>query len=254
MNEKSNVSNIIKSCIENVIISDKKEYSVKKSLVNDPNKKYIYNEFSLQHELGLCLIHELNIDYKGKYIVQFERNINSLDKAKNNYDKSEPEYVKSEIDIVITNITDSKEKYAIELKYHKKDGYGEVPNFIYECVKDMRFMKQIKQNKKFTKTFCAVVVEDKSVYSKDRKTNREMRPNYEHFKEDNKKEKIEKLVKEYGYTKDDDKYPWYVIKKKNNKKEYIRIDTREFYTEKGNTKIVEWKQIKDDAKYYIKEF
>lgn len=60
----------------------------------------VYNEFSLQHELGIFLRAQLP-DYK----VQFERNTKFFGISGT---------IKHEIDIVVFN---DKESYAVELKY-----------------------------------------------------------------------------------------------------------------------------------------
>lgn len=63
----------------------------------------LYNEISLQHELGIFLRSKLP-----EYKVQFERNVS--------YFGIYSGTIKKEIDIVIFS-PDRKEKYAIELKY-----------------------------------------------------------------------------------------------------------------------------------------
>ena len=63
----------------------------------------IYNEFSLQHELGIFLRGEL-----GGYFVQFERNVS--------YFPINSKTIKKEIDISIFS-EDKSERYAIELKH-----------------------------------------------------------------------------------------------------------------------------------------
>ena len=68
----------------------------------------VYNEFSLQHELGIFLRDRLT-DYK----VQFERNTTFFGISGT---------VKHEIDIAIFN---DNERYAIELKYPLNGQYPE---------------------------------------------------------------------------------------------------------------------------------
>ena len=104
----------------------------------------IYNEFSLQHELGIFLRESLN-----EYKVQFERNtkffgIKSL--------------TKHEIDIVVYN---DSEKYAIELKYPLN---GQYPEQMYSFIKDICFMEELKAFG-FTGTYCLTFVNDKNFYS-----------------------------------------------------------------------------------------
>ena len=83
----------------------------------------VYNEFSLQHELGIFLRGRLT-DYK----IQFERNTKSFNISNT---------VKHEIDIVVFN---DKEKYAIELKYPQN---GQYPEQMFSFVKDIKFMEML---------------------------------------------------------------------------------------------------------------
>lgn len=104
----------------------------------------IYNEFSLQHELGIFLRNKLP-----KYKVQFERNakffgINGT--------------IKHEIDIVVY---DDCKKYAIELKYPLN---GQYPEQMYSFIKDICFMEELGRAG-FTKTYCLTAVLDKNFYS-----------------------------------------------------------------------------------------
>ena len=114
--------------------------------VNDNNVE-LYNEFSLQHELGIFLRNNLN-----EYKVQFERNISSF--SINDVD------IKKEIDITIYN-ADKSEIYAIELKYPRN---GQYPEQMYAFIKDIAFMEQLK-NHGFTQTCAIVLVETKPFYS-----------------------------------------------------------------------------------------
>ena len=87
----------------------------------------IYNEFSLQHELGLYLRTQLG---NGK--VQFERNVSYFKLAKASFEKKE-------IDIAVTS--DSGEGLsAIELKYPRN---GQVPESMYSFCKDIAFLEQL---------------------------------------------------------------------------------------------------------------
>ena len=108
------------------------------------NEIEIYNEFSLQHELGICLRTELP-DYK----VQFERNTKYFGISA---------LVKHEIDIVIYN---DQERIAIELKYPVN---GQYPEEMFSFIKDIKFMEQMKESG-FDKTYCLTLVDDKNFYS-----------------------------------------------------------------------------------------
>lgn len=106
----------------------------------------IYNEFSLQHELGIYLRSILP-----EHKVQFERNVS--------YFTSDNNTIKKEIDIVIFS-ENKTEKYAIELKCPLN---GQYPEQMYSFVKDIRFMEQLKE-RGFSKTYCVSLVSDKSFY------------------------------------------------------------------------------------------
>ena len=104
----------------------------------------IYNEFSLQHELGIFLRERLP-----GYKVQFERNTKYFGLT---------DLVKHEIDIVVY---DDVRKYAVELKYPLN---GQHPEQMFSFVKDICFMEQLKM-KGFEKTYCMTVVKDNKFYS-----------------------------------------------------------------------------------------
>ena len=106
----------------------------------------IYNEFSLQHELGLFLRETLPM-----YKVQFERNVSFFTDDNNT--------VKKDIDIVIFS-QDKAEKYGIELKCPVN---GQYPEQMYSFVKDIKFMEQPIE-RGFTKTCCVVLVSDRLFY------------------------------------------------------------------------------------------
>lgn len=104
----------------------------------------VYNEFSLQHELGIFLRAKLT-----GYKVQFERNTKYFGIFGT---------VKHEIDIVIYN---ELEKHAIELKYPLN---GQYPEQMFSFVKDIKFMEELKAAG-FDSTYCITLVEDKNFYS-----------------------------------------------------------------------------------------
>lgn len=108
------------------------------------NEVEVYNEFSLQHELGIYLRDRLK-DYK----VQFERNTKFFGISGT---------VKHEIDIVIYR---NNEKYAIELKYPVN---GQYPEEMFSFIKDIKFMEEMK-TAGFDSTYCLTLVEDKNFYS-----------------------------------------------------------------------------------------
>ncbi len=108
----------------------------------------IYNEFSLQHELGIFL-RERALNYR----VQFERNTSFFG--------IKGSTVKREIDIVLySREGNMREKYAIELKYPRN---GEFPNEMFKFIQDIRFMEELKENG-FDRTFVLTVVEQEGFY------------------------------------------------------------------------------------------
>ena len=122
----------------------------------------IYNEFSLQHELGIFLREQLP-----KYKIQFERNTKFF---------GINETIKHEIDIVIYN---NIEKYAIELKYPLN---GQYPEQMYSFIKDIKFMEQLKING-FNATYTVIIVNDKNFY-----TGKKIDGIYAYFRGDDKLE------------------------------------------------------------------
>ena len=104
----------------------------------------VYNEFSLQHELGIFLRAKL-MGYK----VQFERNTKFFGITGT---------VKHEIDIVVYN---DKEKHAIELKYPHN---GQYPEQMFSFVKDIKFMEELKEAG-FDSTYCLALVRHKNFHA-----------------------------------------------------------------------------------------
>jgi hypothetical protein len=123
-----------------------------KKLVDDfffytqSNNIEIYNEFSLQHELGVFLREKLK-----EHQIQFERNVSYFTWDNNT--------IKKEIDITIFN-EDKSEKYAIELKHPLN---GQYPEQMYSFVKDIKFVEELK-DRGFNKTAAVALVSDKPFY------------------------------------------------------------------------------------------
>jgi hypothetical protein len=107
----------------------------------------IYNEFSLQHELGIWLRGNVPPPFK----IQFERNVRFFDRN--------AKCVKSEIDIVIYG-PDDERKYAIELKFPDN---GQHPEAMFSFIKDIMFMEQVKKIG-FDKTYAVTYVQDRLFY------------------------------------------------------------------------------------------
>jgi hypothetical protein len=124
----------------------------------------VYNEISLQLELGLYL-------RQNGYTVRFERNIGEyVDKTSN--------FVKKEIDIVAYKGENEleTEKIAIELKFPRN---GQYPEQMFSFIKDIKFMEQVKNAKlkdvckegKFAETYVLTLVDNKNFYLSNRGKN-----------------------------------------------------------------------------------
>lgn len=116
----------------------------------------IYNEFSFQHELGIYIRNNMP-----GYKVQFERNANHFININN------ANTIKKEIDIVVF---DSKEKFAIELKYPR---HGQYPVRMFNFIEDIQFMEELKHCG-FDRTFVITIVDKdagKNFYSELAKKN-----------------------------------------------------------------------------------
>jgi hypothetical protein len=120
------------------------------------NNIEIYNEFSLQHELGIFFRNKLP-----DFLVQFERNVNYFFEA-NVVD--EAQFTKREMDIaVFTKVEDKFElKYAIELKFPRN---GQYPEQMFSCCKDIAFLEELKKHG-FAATALLIFAEDKLFYGR----------------------------------------------------------------------------------------
>jgi hypothetical protein len=124
----------------------------------------VYNEISLQLELGLYL-------RQNGYTVRFERNIGE-------YVDDTSDFVKKEIDIVAYKGKNEleAEKIAIELKFPRN---GQYPEQMFSFIKDIKFMEQVKNAElkdvckegKFTETYVLTLVDNKNFYSSNRGKN-----------------------------------------------------------------------------------
>jgi hypothetical protein len=88
----------------------------------------VYNEFSLQHELGVFLRHHLPA-----HKIQFERNVSYFDMNKSMLEKKE-------IDLVVSQRDPAAHLSAIELKYPRN---GQVPESMFSFCKDIAFLEQL---------------------------------------------------------------------------------------------------------------
>ncbi len=89
----------------------------------------VYNEFSLQHELGLFL-RQLLPTFK----VRFERNVR-------HFFPNVGSFLKREIDLTITSPDNAELRWAIELKYPRN---GQHPEQMFSFCKDIVFTEQLK--------------------------------------------------------------------------------------------------------------
>jgi hypothetical protein len=108
----------------------------------------IYNEFSLQHEVGILLRSEFPNDK-----VQFERNVYDLF----NNDK----FIKTEIDIAVFSPDRSTLRCAIELKFPRN---GKHPEQMFSFCKDICFAEQLKKAG-FERSYLIIFANDKLFYS-----------------------------------------------------------------------------------------
>lgn len=109
----------------------------------------IYNEFSLQHELGIFLRTELP-----RYVVQFERNVE-------HFALSKADFTKRELDVAVFSKDRTELKYAIELKYPRN---GQHPEQMFSFCKDIAFIEELK-SAGFDRTALLIFVDDHLFYS-----------------------------------------------------------------------------------------
>jgi hypothetical protein len=88
----------------------------------------IYNEFSLQHELGIFLRSKWP-----EHRTQFERNVSHFGAAKK-------DFTKRELDIAVFSPDRSTLHYAIELKYPRS---GQHPEQMFSFCKDIAFAEEL---------------------------------------------------------------------------------------------------------------
>ena len=88
----------------------------------------IYNEFSLQHELGIFLRDQLP-----RYRVQFERNVSWFGLQKQRF-------TKREIDLTVFSPDKSRLLKALELKYPRN---GQYPEQMFSMCKDIAFLEEL---------------------------------------------------------------------------------------------------------------
>lgn len=114
----------------------------------------IYNEFSFQHELGFFLRTKIIAECEDgrDFKIEFERNAEKYFNI--NYAFLRQEMIKKEIDISVYKY-DRSVQYAIELKFPLN---GQYPEQMFNFIKDIRFMQELVNQKKFQKTYCITLV------------------------------------------------------------------------------------------------
>ena len=209
------------------------------------NSIKIYNEFNIQHELGIFMRFYFNDSEE--YTIEFERNVSELgiiyndkdnDKKKLESMGKEPEKLKHEMDIYITG---KNKGYAIELKYPsiKKDKNGKYkPNgafneVMYECIKDIKFMEVLKNYG--LKTYSITIVNSiaDGFYNWKRANQGSQNIIYQYFRgyENGEKKQCKKIKANENID-----YPINV----NNKAILLHANY-----------LVEWQYDWEDGKYYV---
>ena len=165
------------------------DYSLPDKEKADDYNCNIYNEFSLQHELGIFLRKNLI----GYWKIFFEKNIYNDKKLE--YANKCP-WVKKEIDLIAIKYKNSlfnniEAKYAIELKFAKGKN-ARTPENMFDFIRDIRFTEQVKEYRNFTKCFVLIIVDaEKYYYNKNQYYNKKTNWIYKIFRrEKNDKEEI----------------------------------------------------------------
>ena len=110
---------------------------------------HIYNEFSLQHELGIFLRSKIS-----GLKIQFERNVQFFFPNKS-------EFVKREIDIAAFDPTERVPAFALELKFPRN---GQYPEQMFSFCKDIAFAEQLVRAG-FPNAAVVIFAEDHLFYS-----------------------------------------------------------------------------------------
>lgn len=109
----------------------------------------IYNEFSLQHELGIFLRKKTD-----SLKIQFERNVAYFGFNKQNF-------AKKEIDIAVFSPNLDILQCVIEVKYPRN---GQIPEQMFSFCNDIQFCEQLRSSG-FKEAYVLILVEDKGFYS-----------------------------------------------------------------------------------------
>lgn len=264
----------IKELIEDFLHERDEDY-LKKNPYSRMDPEFIYNEFSLQFELGFYLREKLKSD---GYKVYFEKNVKELIEEKfnnneirsveknipkgkkrekyiedclNEYIKEKSkDFIKKEMDLCIEKKDGDKivERYSIELKLPTNGAY---PRRMSQFLDDIQFMEHVKDfpdRAVKSKTFCLSLI-------------------------DVERQGIPFMALENGYKADDEKidekiYPFFRSKESydNSKKEIEAIkEIKDRKIEKKDTNgnalsfyikgpyTIKWKKINERFWYYLLE-
>lgn len=112
----------------------------------------IYNEFSVQHELGIILRRQ-----HSESTVEFERNVSHFGFEKRAFEKRE-------IDIVVYSKQTGALETAVELKFPRN---GQHPEQMFSFCKDVVFVEQLKAAG-FATAYVVIFAEDPLFYQGNR--------------------------------------------------------------------------------------
>lgn len=116
---------------------------------------YVYNEFSLQFELGIHLRQALTDGSR----LYFEKNVQSIWP-----DRSKSTFTKKEIDLCV--LGDGIPECAIELKYPRNGMY---PEEMFKFIEDVKFLEELK-GAGFKECYAVCLVEDPAFNNLDGRT------------------------------------------------------------------------------------
>lgn len=186
--------------------------------IDQIREENIYNEYSLQFELGWFLRSRLD----NYYTIQVEKKI-SASKTEENVESDQEQKVlqKTRMDIFIENSKTGK-RFAIELKFSRA---GQVPYQMYQFVKDIRFLEELKEKYGFSRGYSIVLVDSTRFYEGKELT----KPIYKYFRTNKFLPKCTPIAIPVGRRKGCGKFSL----------------TRDY--------PIEWKTIRGDWKYYIVE-
>ena len=209
----------ISKCIKDFLEEYKNKITPSHKDKDRNDKKFdnkIYNECSLQYELGIWLRDKLKSDKVGiKYEIYFEKNTKTFLNNCSGLSKCEVDL------IIIGRVGDEiKEKYAIELKFPIN---GQYPEQMKKFIEDMKFMKKIysvwgKEELKNCNTYCLTLVNDSNFYKVSNRENKENKDLYYQFRSGQQEEKIIKTKKKIDDTEIKlKKYiEWHLLNKDKN--------------------------------------